>query len=64
MQGLKRLVLHPYFPYVYLFTIVFCIVALLALPANHPFVAASIVLGIGAFLLQRYRKRLISEKSR
>lgn len=63
MRGLRQLVLHPYFTYVYLFTIVFCIVALLALPAGHPFAPAAILLGIIAFILQRYRKRLQNEKN-
>lgn len=62
MDRLRSLVLHPYFPYVYLFTVVFCVVALLTLPANHPFIPAAILIGIVVFVLQRYRKRLLSKQ--
>jgi len=62
MERLRTLALHPYFPYVYLFTVVFCVVALLALPANHPFIPVSILIGVTAFFLQRYRKHLLSKR--
>lgn len=62
MERLRQLVLHPYFSYVYLFTIVFCIVALLALPPDDPFALAAIALGVLVFILHRYRKRLLQER--
>lgn len=62
MQRLKQWVLHPYFSYFYLFAVVFCVVLLLALPPRDPFVFVAIALGVMVFILQRYRKRLLSKK--
>lgn len=61
MHRLRKFVLHPYFSYIYLFTIVFCIVMLLALPPNDPFVMVAVALGLLIFILQQYRKHLLKK---
>lgn len=56
MGRLHRLIKHPYFSYLYVFVVVFCLICLLALPQGHPLTTYAVIVGILMFVLQRYRK--------
>ncbi len=62
MNWLQRLVLSTYFAYLAVFLIVFCIAALLLLKPSHPVFRFSIICGIVIFILQRYRKSIVTHK--
>ncbi|WP_157278882.1 hypothetical protein [Olivibacter sitiensis] len=55
---MKKLVTSPYFPYVYLFVIICCFVAILFLPPSNPLFIGSVVLGLLLFFLSIYRRML------
>jgi len=61
MEKLRQLIRHPYFSYVYVFVIVFCLICLLVLPQGHPLTTSAVIAGLLMFGLQRYRKWLLKQ---
>ena len=59
MEKLQKLIIHPYFSYVYVFVIVFCIISLLVLRHGHPLTTCAVIAGLLMFGLHRYRKYLL-----
>lgn len=58
MERFKHLIKHPYFSYLYVFVVVFCLICLLALPQGHLLTTYAMIAGIAMFVLHRYRKWL------
>lgn len=64
MDRFKGFLLSKYFTFLSIFLIIFCITSVLLLDVRHPLYLVSIVTGLTVFLLQRYRKRLLADKSK
>ncbi|MBK1438509.1 hypothetical protein JHJ32_00790 [Parapedobacter sp. ISTM3] len=62
MKKLQQIITHPYFSYVYLFVVVFCIICLLVLPQGHPLTTGAVAVGLALFVLHRYRKYLLRKQ--
>ncbi len=62
MEKLKGLIKHPYFSYLYLFVVVFCLICLLALPQGHPLTIYAVIVGVVMFALHRYRRWLLKQQ--
>jgi len=63
MEKLKQLIKHPYFSYLYLFVVVFCLICLLVLPTGHPLTTGAVIAGVLMFVLHRYRRTLLNRSS-
>lgn len=62
MNKFQKLIIHPYFSYLYLFVVVFCIICLLTLPQGDSLTTYAVAAGLALFVLQRYRKYLLANK--
>ncbi|SEL78184.1 hypothetical protein [Parapedobacter koreensis] len=62
MNKLQRIITHPYFSYLYVFVVVFCIIALLVLPQGHPLITCAVSIGLILFVVHRYRKYLLKNR--
>lgn len=62
MGRLQSLIKHPYFSYLYVFVVVFCLICLLALPQGHPLTTCAVIAGVVMFALHRYRKWLLKRQ--
>jgi len=63
MNKFQKIIVHPYFSYLYVFVILFCIISLLVLPPGHPLITYAVAAGIVLFVLHRYRKHLLRSKN-
>ncbi len=62
MNKFQKLIIHPYFSYLYLFVVVFCIICLLVLPQGDSLTTYAVSTGLVLFILHRYRKYLLANK--
>ena len=62
MERLQKIIIHPYFSYLYVFVVIFCVISLLILPQGHPLTTYAVALGLVMFALHRYRKYLLKRR--
>lgn len=63
MNKLQKIIIHPYFSYLYVFVVIFCIICLLVLPQGHPLMTYAVSAGLAMFVLHRYRRYLLSRRN-
>lgn len=63
MNKLQKIIIHPFFSYLYVFVVVFCIICLLVLPTGHPLVTYAVSMGLVMFVLHRYRRYLLRNRN-
>jgi len=62
MNQIKRILLSPYFVYVYLFLIVILFVTIFTVDKQHPIQTYVLPIAVVLFCIQQYRKILIRKR--
>lgn len=63
MNKFQKIITHPYFSYLYVFVVIFCLISLLVLPQGHPVIQYAVAGGIVLFALHQYRKYLLKHRN-